>query len=76
MLQGRFKALVITGMTGTGKTSLAMKVTERLGGELVCGDNTQMYQGLPTLTNKVRFTDCAFNTHMYDKYSFDEQVSP
>lgn len=50
--QGRFKALVISGMTGTGKTNLAASVTRKLNGELICGDNSQMYSGLSILTNK------------------------
>ena len=48
----RFKVMVITGMTGTGKTDLAISAAQRLNGELVCSDLTQMYNGLSILTNK------------------------
>lgn len=47
-----FKVLVITGMTGTQKTKLAISAAKRLNGELVCGDLTQMYSGLNLLLNK------------------------
>ena len=47
-----FKALIISGVTGTGKTKLATALARNLGGELICGDITHMYKGLPLLTNK------------------------
>ena len=48
----KFRALIISGVTGTGKTKLATAVARHLGGELICGDITHMYKGLPLLTNK------------------------
>ena len=56
-MANRFKVLVITGMTGTQKTKLAISAAKRLNGELICGDLTQMYRGLPILTNKQRGID-------------------
>ena len=58
-------------MTGSGKTNLALSIAKRLNGELICGDNTQMYRGLPTLTNKQKIK----NGHLYDHYSFRDEVN-
>ncbi|MBI4545854.1 MAG: hypothetical protein HY703_11710, partial [Gemmatimonadetes bacterium] len=53
-------ALVITGPTATGKTTLALEVAERLGGEIISMDSRQVYRGLdigtakPTLAQRAR----------------------
>ena len=65
-----FQALAISGMTGSGKTKLALAVAKRLNGELICGDNTQMYQGLATLTNKQDIK----NGHLYNRYTIHDEV--
>ena len=60
----RFKAVCLTGMTGTGKTNLAIALARCLNGELVCGDSTQMHEGLSVLTNKMKsFEDIP--AHLY-----------
>ena len=61
-------------MTGSGKTELALAVAKRLNGELICGDNTQMYEGLPTLTNKRKFDGSETGHHLYNRYPLDDQV--
>lgn len=53
MRQGnQFKAIVLHGMTGTGKTDIALKLSQTLNGRLICGDFTQVFKGLSILTNK------------------------
>jgi tRNA dimethylallyltransferase len=37
--------LILTGPTGAGKSSLALDLAERLGGELVNADSVQLYKG-------------------------------
>lgn len=39
--------IVITGPTGSGKTSLAIEVAERLGCDIVSADSRQIYKGIP-----------------------------
>lgn len=46
------KLLVICGPTATGKTSLALKIAKKLGGELVSADSRQVYRGMDVGTGK------------------------
>ncbi len=43
-------SFVIAGPTGVGKTSVAIRVAERLGAEIVGADAMQIYRGLELLT--------------------------
>jgi tRNA dimethylallyltransferase len=36
--------IIITGPTGTGKSELAVRLAERLGGEIISADSVQIYQ--------------------------------
>lgn len=46
------KIIVISGMTGVGKTNVARILAQHANGELVCSDSLQVYRGLNILTNK------------------------
>lgn len=46
------KVIVISGMTGVGKTNIAKVLASHLNGELVAADSLQVYRGLDILTNK------------------------
>ena len=46
------KVIVISGMTGVGKTNLARLLAQHMNGELVSADSLQVYRGLDILTNK------------------------
>ncbi len=46
------KLLVIVGPTGTGKSTLALKLAKKFNGELVSADSRQVYQGLDIGTGK------------------------
>lgn len=46
------KLLVICGPTATGKTALAIKLAERLGGEVVSADSRQVYKKMDIGTGK------------------------
>lgn len=49
MIEG---ALVITGPTASGKSSLALELASRLGGEIVSADSAQVYRGMDIGTAK------------------------
>jgi tRNA dimethylallyltransferase len=44
--------IAIVGPTGSGKSALAMRVAERLGGEIVSADSRQVYRGMDIGTAK------------------------
>jgi tRNA dimethylallyltransferase len=46
------KLLVICGPTATGKTSLALRLAEKFGGEIVSADSRQVYRGMDIGTGK------------------------
>jgi len=49
---GRAPLVVIVGPTGAGKSSLAVALAERVGGEIVCADSMQVYRDLDVGTAK------------------------
>jgi len=46
------KLLIICGPTGVGKTSLAVKLANKFGGEIVSADSRQVYRKLDVITAK------------------------
>nr|KAF6445476.1 tRNA isopentenyltransferase 1 [Molossus molossus] len=52
-LQRTLPLVVILGATGTGKSTLALQLGQRLGGEIVSADSMQVYEGLDIITNKI-----------------------
>jgi tRNA dimethylallyltransferase len=48
--RGEPPILVLAGPTASGKTSLALAIAKRLGGEIVSADSMQVYADLPVLT--------------------------
>jgi tRNA dimethylallyltransferase len=46
------RALVLTGPTGSGKTSLALELAERMGAEIVSMDSMALYRGMDIGTAK------------------------
>lgn len=46
------KVIVVAGVTGTGKSSLAQRLAHKLNGQVICADSTQLNRGLDVLTNK------------------------
>ena len=48
------KIIVILGQTTTGKSELAVKISKKIGGEVISADSRQVYRGLDIGTGKVR----------------------
>ena len=44
--------IVVLGPTATGKTSLAVNIADRVGGEIISADSRQVYQGMDIGTGK------------------------
>ena len=47
------KVIVILGQTATGKSDLAVKIAEKVGGEVISADSRQVYRGLNLGTGKI-----------------------
>ena len=48
----RLKTVVVAGPTASGKTSLAVELAVRLGGEIICADSMQIYKTMDIATAK------------------------
>lgn len=64
--------IVITGQTATGKTSLAVELAKKHGGELVNFDSRQIYQHLDIITGKDLPPS---EIHLYDIVTPDKYFS-
>jgi tRNA dimethylallyltransferase len=56
-------ALILTGPTGSGKTSLALELAERLNAEIIAADSMTLYRGMDIGTAKPSAADRARVTH-------------
>lgn len=52
MLDSKYKLLVVTGLTATGKTSLAAHCAIPLDGEIISADSRQVFRGMTIGTGK------------------------
>jgi tRNA dimethylallyltransferase len=64
-LQTDYDLIIITGPTASGKTSLAVNVAGKTGGEIISADSRQVYRGMNLGTGKD-----------YDDYLFEEKRIP
>ena len=67
MNKSKIKVLAVTGPTASGKTSLAIRLAEALGGEIVSLDSMQVYHGMDIGTAKATLEERArIPHHMID----------
>jgi tRNA dimethylallyltransferase len=57
MGKGKEKVIVIVGPTASGKSSLAVSLAKKFGGEIISADSRQVYRGLDIGTGKVTKRD-------------------
>jgi tRNA dimethylallyltransferase len=70
------RAIAVVGPTGSGKTALAVRLAERLGGEIVGTDSLQVYRGLDIGTAKPSAEERARAAHhLIDMVAPDEPFS-
>ncbi len=56
--------IVITGVSGSGKTEIGYKIAKKFNGELINADSRQIYRFINTANNKKIFPD--IKTHLID----------
>jgi tRNA dimethylallyltransferase len=67
------KTIVICGPTGVGKTGFAIRLAQRIGGEIVGADSMQIYRGMDIGTAKPSASEqAAVPHHMVDIVNPDE----
>jgi len=72
----KIKLLVIGGPTGSGKSDLAVRLAEEIGGEIVNADSMQVYRGLDIGTAKPPPEDLArVAHHLLDIVSPDQEFT-
>jgi tRNA dimethylallyltransferase len=57
------RMILIAGPTASGKSSLALKLAEKLNGEIINADSMQVYEDLRVLTARPNLADCAAAPH-------------
>ena len=73
MDEKKIKILVVGGSTGSGKSDLAVRLAEEIGGEIVNADSMQVYRGMDIGTAKPTAEDRArVPHHLLDILSPDE----
>lgn len=45
--------IVISGLTGTGKTTCSIELAKKINGEVIIGDSMQFYRGMDIGTAKI-----------------------
>ena len=59
------KIILISGPTATGKSSLAIKISELVGGEIINADSIQLYKDLTILTARPSLEKEKIKHHLY-----------
>ena len=76
MTERKIPLLCITGPTASGKSALAVRLAQRLGGEVVSCDSMQIYRGMDIGTAKPTEAEmCGVPHHMIDIVAPSEDYS-
>ena len=68
--------IAITGPTASGKSSIAMELAQRLGGEIISGDSMQIYVGMDIGTAKPTALDMEnVKHHLFNNLEIHESFS-
>ena len=68
--------IIITGPTASGKTSIAVALAKKIGGEIISGDSMQVYRNMDIGTAKVTDEEKEGIPHyMIDEFEPDEECS-
>jgi tRNA dimethylallyltransferase len=68
--------IAITGPTASGKSSVAMELAQRLGGEIISGDSMQIYVGMDIGTAKPTAFDMeVVKHHLFNELTIFENFS-
>lgn len=67
--------IVIGGPTASGKSAFAMQLAKEVGGELICADSRQFYEGMRIGTAGPTQKACdAVVHHLYHAFSLQEEI--
>ena len=67
------KVVIITGLTGSGKSALAMKLCKEFSGEIISADSVQIYKGLDIGSAKASKVEMSsVSHHLIDILNFNE----
>lgn len=66
--------IVITGPTAVGKSDLSLFLAQKLNGEIINADSTQIYKGLDIATNKIKDT-MGIKHHLFDEKDLREDYT-
>lgn len=70
------KIVIITGLTGTGKSALAVETATNFNGEIISADSVQVYKGLDIGSAKVdKHTQNIVKHHLIDIKNFNENYN-
>lgn len=70
------KIVIITGLTGTGKSSLAIEIAKKYNGEIISADSVQVYKGLNIGSAKVSKVEMKeVKHHLIDVRNFNENYN-
>ncbi len=70
------KLVIITGLTCTGKSNLAIEIAKEYNGEIISADSVQIYKGLDIGSAKIdKLTRNQIPHHLIDIKNFDENYN-